>query len=304
MSKKKINRIFLFGDSFVEGQGIYKESEFNGQPDSFSEGELHGYELGLWRKKNSWEKYLKYYYPDVEYINYGRQGSDNYSQFGHFNECSSDFNENDLILFGFTSKYRDSPQAINYGYNQVANGGDSINTILHNNNPILKNCVAWEKISINDKFMVDGDTGSYKSKKEERLTENFLRNFYLSVFDESFFENIAQVNYLFYQEFCKTNPHLNIHFFDLFEPYVDKNFVSKNYSVDKNIYLTYDENDLHTFIAKHEEKNGEIIDGILSYWECGNSYPIKENKIHHPNQHGYKLWIDYMYNKWLKKKYK
>lgn len=299
---KKINRIFLFGDSFIEGQGVYDESKFDGTYRTIKEPSLNGHEKRLWRKKNSWEKYLRNYFPDVDFINLALQGSNNYNQFIEFNRRLYEFKEDDLVLFGFTSKYRDTPYSINYSFTESS----SNETLLHRDNPISKNPLAWEKISIEEDFYLDGDALSYKFKNEneKKITNNFLKKFFINVFDEVVYENIAQVNYLFYQEFIKENPHLNIHFFDLFESYVDKNFVGNDYEVDKNIYLTYGEDDLHTFIAKHEKENGMIIDEVLSYWEVGNSYPIKYNKIFHPNQHGYKLWIDYMYDKWLSKKYK
>ena len=58
--KKKIERIILFGDSFVEGQGTYDPELLTvanpcGEP--FNEQEHT--KLRPWRKKNSWENILK-----------------------------------------------------------------------------------------------------------------------------------------------------------------------------------------------------------------------------------------------------
>lgn len=288
--KKKIERIILFGDSFVEGQGAYtvymKKNPCN-------EGGMHGGELKEWRKKNTWEKYLNKYFPTTEIVNHANQGSDNYSQFLLLDKTIPTLSKNDLVLFGFTSKYRD--------YDSIRTGfQNNHKSFLHQQNPLLSTPIAYERISIEDKFGVDGPDHRFHDDEERKFTYQFLKKWLVYTFDEILYERIAQTNYLFYSEYFKVKG-LNIHFFDLFEPYVTPKFNDK-LDIDTNVYLTYGEENLHTYIDRYERENGTYNDEV-SYWECGQTQPIANGKIYHPNQHGYELWIDYMYQRWLSKWY-
>jgi len=296
--KKKIERIILFGDSFVEGQGTYDPELLTvanpcGEP--FNEQEHT--KLRPWRKKNSWEKYLKKHFPDIQVLNYATQGSDNYSQYGMLNDILKKVKPTDVILFGFTSKYRDTPFTSQMGFQQVGEGGT---TLLSRWNPLISTPIAHERISVEDKFGVDGPEHKFDSDIEKEFTYNFLKKWLVYTFDEMIHERIAQTNYMFYEEYCKTMG-INIHFFDLFEPYVTPKFNDK-LEIDTNIYLTYGDEDLHTYIDRYERENGTYRDNV-SYWECSGAHPSFSNNIYHPNQHGYELWIDYMYDRWLSKWY-
>jgi len=294
--KQKIERIILFGDSFVEGQGIYDtQTDYNNPCD---EGGRHGDELREWRMKNSWEKYLKKYYPTVEVINFGRQGCDNYEQYRWFNTYSKKFKPNDLVLFGFTSKYRETLLSTQLGYHQGLHQDGYV--LLHERNPLLHTPVAYERLNIEQFFGIDGDTPYYNDGVEEEFTKKFLKNWLVHTFEERTYEKLAQTNYLFYSEYCKSR-NINIHFFDLFEPYVTPRFV-EGLDIDTNMYLTYGDRDLHTYINDYEDEHGPYND-TTSYWECHQTNPRGQGQIYHPNQHGYELWIDYMYDRWLSKWY-
>lgn len=288
--KKKIERIILFGDSFVEGQGAYTVYM---EKNPCNEGGMHGKQLKEWRKKNTWEKYLKKYFPNTEVVNYANQGSDNYSQFLLLDKLIPTLSKNDLVLFGFTSKYRD--------YNSIKMGFQHRDeNFLHEHNPLISTPIAHEKISITDKFGIDGYQHNFYNNEEKEFTYQFLKKWLVYTFDEIGYERVAQTNYLFYSEYAKMKG-LNIHFFDLFEPYVTPKF-NDNLDIDTDIYFTYNDEDLHTYVDRYEKENGTYNDEV-SYWECGLTQPIANGKIYHPNQHGYELWINYMYERWLSKWY-
>jgi len=297
--KQKIERIILFGDSFVEGQGIY-DPDLSIQDNPCGEPftpEQHS-ELRHWRKKNSWRKYLKKHFPNVQIKNYASQGCGNYEQFYELNNIISTLTDTDLVLFGFTSKYRDSITSMMMGFQH--HGGVHIQRLLHPSNPLLTTPVAFERISVEDKFSIDGSTHEFFNEKEKEFTYNFLKKWLVYTFDEVGYERTAQTNYMFYSDYAKMKG-FNIHFFDLFEPYVTPKFNDK-LDIDTNVYLTYGEEDLHTYVDRYERENGTYNDEV-SYWECGHTQPIPDGRIYHPNQHGYELWIDYMYDRWLSKWY-
>ena len=105
MSKKKINRIFLLGDSWIEGQGTYSYTMDDGRPEEpnlpFGPEKVGG--INEWRRENSWNKFFKETYGnDIDIINLGIQGSNNTGMFGFLNFIiENDFKDTDLILFGF-----------------------------------------------------------------------------------------------------------------------------------------------------------------------------------------------------------
>ena len=296
--KKKIERIILFGDSFVEGQGTYDpelrdKSNPCGEPFTPESHHL----LRPWRKKNSWEKYIKKHFPNVKVENHATQGSDNYSQYGVLNTVLKTVKPTDVILFGFTSKYRDTPLTSQMAFQQI---GHEQTTLLNRWNPLISTPLAHERLSIEDKFGVDGPEHKFDNDIEKEFTYKFLKKWLVYTFDEKTHELTAQTNYMFYEDYCKTMG-INIHFFDLFEPYVTPKFNDK-LEIDTDVYLTYGDEDLHSYIDRYERENGTYRDDV-SYWECEGTHPSFSNNIYHPNQHGYELWIDYMYDRWLSKWY-
>lgn len=293
---KNINRIFLFGDSWVEGQGTYEKIS----PEGFlMEPNISFNEIGDWRKKNSWNKFIKEY-TDCEVINKAMQGSSNSAQFQELNNKLNIFTKTDLILFGFTSKLRDRD------FTRYAFDFDYSNILLHQKNP-LKGMVAWEKASLefcNFGFREDAERTQvmqFNDTIERNFTEKFISDYFSTIYDEYPFEYISQVNYLFYQERFKTLG-LNIIFFDLFEPYVNPKFVKKYYNVDKNIYINYGDKTMNDFLIEYEIKN--VKDDDIGVWQNGIKRPDLKGGISHPNQHGYKLIVDYLFQYVLPKQYK
>ncbi len=309
MSKKKINRIFLLGDSWIEGQGTYSEitEDFVLIEPNIPFGDDKGFgkdekTISGWRKKNSWNLFFKEKYglDDSQIINYGSQGKDNYSSFELFNKRFTSFIDTDLILFGFTSKYRDNSRAMNFGFE----------TLINNNNPILSQ-LSFEKQAIfgEENGRINKEHLSGLSKIEREISEEYIRDHLISVFDETVHENIAQSNYLFYEKWCKAHG-INILFFDLFESYVDKKFVNELYEVDKTKYITYNDKPYWQKLVDYELENYRP-DAKYSIWECGHTFPCKfeyakggkskklvlkngykDSEIWHPNQHGYKVMFD------------
>lgn len=294
---KTINRIFLFGDSWIEGQGVY-ETNVNGR--LFEPNFEHNIELlRNWRKENGWSKYIRKY-SNTNVINKGIQGIDNYNQFKLLNDTLSIAGDTDLILFGFTSKLRDY-DSIHYSFNPKF---DTERALLDKDNP-LNGMVAWERLSLDYcNFGMNPDTEkslNFRDEITEKLTIDFIKEYFSSIYDDYPFEYIAQVNYMFYQKYIKVK-NLNVIFFDLFEPYVNPTFTKELYSVDKDIYINYGEKTMNQFLIDYEIEN--IKDNEVSLWECGWKRPDLANKIYHPNQHGIELYVDYLFNNFLLKKYK
>ena len=292
---KNINRIFLFGDSFVEGQGTYESIDNEGnylEPDG-----MHGEELSQWRKDNSWNKIIKDR-TGCEIVNYGRQGSDNYSQYWPLNKTLKNIKPDDLVIFGFTSKLRDSGFAVDYGFMQNHGQG---NSILHRENPLSKQ-IAWEKnLLYIEKFCTELDGhAQYLSDDEKEFTIEFAEDILTKIYNPQMYETIAQINYSFYEKWCKRN-NINIIFFDIFEKYIDETYIQPEYDVDKNIYISYESKSLTDVLTEYEIKN--IKKGDRSIWEWGQYRPDLTGKTLHANQYGYKIFIDYLFDNFLDKQY-
>ena len=106
----------------MEGQGTFEEethTEWNDVYPYSSTGQVGS--IGWKRKEESWKAFFKETYGEVEVINYALQGCSNYEQFEYLNKNLKDFKNTDLILFGFTSKQRDTSKAINYPFDAQKN---------------------------------------------------------------------------------------------------------------------------------------------------------------------------------------
>lgn len=291
---QNINRIFLFGDSWVEGQGIFDsiENRPNGKIHLLENG-LHGVELSNWRKENSWNKFLKKYV-NCEIVNLAKQGSSNYMQFSELNSVLLNLNKTDLVLFGFTSKYRDTIRQIEYAYTQGFE-------LLSSTNP-LRNLIAYEKQKVNSVQGFSETNSNYKSDFEKTFTENFIQDFFVQIFDENLYENIAQNNYLFYQNWFKSKQ-LNVLFFDLFESYVNPKFVNKWFDVDETMYITYKKDSMHQTLLKYELET-YTKDSPHTIWEYADVKFPPMTEIYHPNQYGYEYYVDWLWKTYLSKQYK
>lgn len=290
---KNISRIFLFGDSWVEGQGTYEEL-----PDgSITEPTFHndhGLEkLSRWRKENSWNKFISEK-TNCTVENFAKQGSNNYFQFEKLNEITSQLTETDLVIFGFTSKLRDRV-GINYAYDSIPVDNPH-NPLLSRDNPIIK-FLAWEKISLKN----IKNNFTLPKQNETEFTEKFLKDYITLLHSELTYEHIAQTNYYLYQERFKSLG-LNIIFFDLFEQYINPVYVDKNLHIDNNIYINYSKKTMNDFLIEHEINN--VKNNQTSVWEHGFRRPDLNNVIYHPNHHGYKIYVDYLFDKVIPQQYK
>ncbi len=292
---KKINRIFIFGDSWMEGQGAFDVetlSEWIG-PDSEPKYPFKGPNgllgekgtIGWKRKEETWNKFFREEY-NIEVNNLAQQGQSNYWSFELLNKNLKDFKDTDLILFGFTSKWRDNSRAIKYAWPDDKH--ENIATAHH------RHGVKDEAY----KADLDGSKGFV-----EKPTE-FEKYFYSSIFNEDVYENIAQTNYIFYQTYAKEN-NLNIIFFDLFDRYVDINKCKPElrYLIDKNMYVTFGKPTYLEKLIKYEQLNYDINkmewdrpENQYTIWEFKNGssppgwrFPKQDDYTCHPNQFGYKL---------------
>ena len=291
---KEINRIFLFGDSWVEGQGAFVSMQ------TLADGKIQFYENGLqtdelreWRRHNTWNKFLKKYI-ESDIVNFATQGSSNYAQFKELNSILDDLRDSDLVLFGFTSKYRDTYNQINYAYSMGTK-------LIHNNNPI-RNTIAYEKKDINTQWSFRGVHDTYNSDFERNFTKNQIQEFFVKIFDERVYENIAQNNYLFYQNWFKQKG-LNIIFFDLFEQYINPMYVNEFYDVDTSTYITYEKDTMHQTLLKYEKEN-YTKDSPFTIWEWPEVKFPPIDTIYHPNQFGYEYYVEWLWENYLSKQYK
>lgn len=298
MIKNNINRIFLFGDSFVEGQGTYQSISEDGEfiePNlPFGDGPNT---IREWRRNNSWNKFIKDITGGCNVVNEAIQGSDNYTQFSILNKWLPKLTKNDLVIFGFTSKLRDSGFSVKYGFTQLSDGGYSL---LHTDNPLGKQ-VAWEKNLIEiERYCTDMDGHAmYKDDIEKKFTKEYVEDFFATIYNQQVYETVAQANYLFYQNWFKQNG-LNICFFDIFEKYIDENYILDGYesNIDKDVYVSYKSKSLTDVLYEYEDKN--VKEGDVGVWEWGY---YKPELTMHANQHGYKVFIDYLFDNFLNKKY-
>jgi hypothetical protein len=292
---KNINRIFLFGDSWVEGQGCYEKIENNNFIEPSFGKNNHTNLLREWRRRTGWNVPLKEL-TGCEILNFGMQGSNNYSQFDEINNILPKLTNNDLIVIGFTSKLRDST-SLNYNWKTH----DS-NFISHDNP--LRSHLSWDKVSLDDfnhgLTKENEECFSFSTKNEKQFTKKFIQDYLVSLYNDSVYEHIAQCNYYFLQERFKSLE-LNLVCFDLFEPYIDKKYINKYLNIDKNIYINYGDKTMNDFLIEYEIKN--IKENDTPIWENGDRRPDLRGIINHPNQYGYKIIIDYIFKDILSKQY-
>ena len=307
----QIDRIILFGDSFIQGAGCFSRMESDGRmitADVFNESSSD--KLIEFQKDESWGKNLKKYFPKCDIINFGLNGCSNYEQFQHFiNYFHNVHKPTDLILFGFTSKYRDFSKQFKFMWNT------GHPTLLSEENPINNNPLAWDK----NQFEISGNEfarSGYSdniSDDERKLSNEFILDYVTNIHDTKQLNYMANTNYIFMQNFSKFH-NLNFHCFDLFENYVEGKI--GDFLIDTNMYINYNsvyDKSMLRYLIEYECENGrpdEYSVGksfIVSYFQDNQTYldsidDIK--KIHHPNQFGYEKWVDYMCTNFLTKKYK
>lgn len=309
---KQINRIVLFGDSFIQGTGCFYKLESDGRMVNHpSVNEYHDMELKKFQNENSWSIHLKKYFPNVDIINYGKDGCSNYDQFVNFrNYFHETYKPTDLILFGFTSKYRDFSRQFKFMWNP------NHTPLLSEDNPINNNPLAWDKLNYTitgSTFAIPGYDMSSISESERKLSNQFILDYVSHVHNDEYLNYSAKANYVFLQNFVKFN-NLNFHCFDLFENYVEGRI--GEYEIDTSIYLNYnsDRNDsMLDYLIDYEKNNGMPDEYSIdkpfkvSYFEDNHSY-LNNNRTDilrtmHPNQFGYEKWIDYISSNILTKKY-
>lgn len=301
---RKINRIILFGDSFIQGMGCYHKLESDGRMSYNKIPQQNTNEIISYNNLNSWE-YLKNYFPNVEVLNYGIDGASNYRAFELLmNFIKKDYREDDLILLGFTSKLRDFQNQFNFIYNQPG-----IN-VLHNDNPIIGNPLAFDKYNKLN-FLTNFDIPL--SNLEKELTNEFIISYSNLIHSNSHMKYIANTNYLFLQLFVKKY-NINLICFDLFENYIEDDF---KFEIDTDIYVNYNssKNDsMLNYLIEYESAYGypdefkSDMKHCVSYFENNFTYQIKDSdfkfEVVHPNQLGYNLFINYFCENILLKRYK
>ena len=306
---KKINRVVLFGDSFIQGTGCFHELMSDGKMVYNKFEENRDKRLRNFQNEESWGKNIKKYYPNIEVLNYGLDGYSNYESFTELNiYLKNDYKDTDLILFGFTSKFRDFSKSQKFVWSIEPNSG-----FLHDDNPIINNPLAWEKDDYylnKNYFALKGYNEYDNSKEEQKLTKKFILDYTNFIHNDIHLDYIAKTNYLFLQHWVETYD-INFHCFDLFENYVFGNI--GNFSINNKIYINYNNHrneSLLNFLIQEESENPLEYDTPMkvSYFEANNSFENVENirntNLVHPNQFGYEKIVDKIYLDVLSKKYK
>lgn len=298
---KKINRIILFGDSFIQGVGCYHKLENDGRMNYNTIPTEDIEQIIRHRNLSSWE-YLKNYFPNVEVINYGINGSSNYESYELLSKfIVNEYKDTDLILLGFTSKLRDFPRQFNFIFNLPGS------ELLKEDNPILVNPISFDKYQKRN-FLEELDDSF--SDKEKIVTEEFKIKFINDVYNDEMNEYISNTNYLFLQTFVE-NYDINLICFDLFEKYISNDV---KFNINKDIYINYNGKSMFEYLLEYESKFGFPIlfkphmKYTVSYFEKNNSFldELDETniKVTHLNQIGYQVYIDYFCEEFLLKKYK
>jgi SAM-dependent MidA family methyltransferase len=94
-------------------------------------------------------------------------------------------------------------------------------------------------------------------------------------------------------------PHIN--FLVKFVLNHNKDYINQYLNIDKNVYINYGQKTMNDFLQEYEINH--MKDDDISLWECGHKRPDLKPAIYHPNQHGYKLYIDYLFKEILPKQY-
>lgn len=307
---KKIERIILFGDSFIQGTGCWQRIESDGRMiyDYSRYDDLRSIELRKYHNKESWGDNLKKYFPNVEVHNYGYDGFSNYESFEKLcHYMKHEHKKSDLILFGFTSKFRDFSLSQKFVWNTHPG-------LLNSDNPLYANPLAWQKedYHLNHNYFA---LNSYHydediRKEEQQITKDFILDYTTHLHNDIHLEYNAKVNYMFLQHWVKKYD-LNFHCFDLFENYVVGNI--GNFKIDTEIYFDYSNHrnqSMLYYLKNHEREHFEQDDRpfVVSYFEDNQSFlnlnGIEPTQVIHPNQIGYGLYVDYLCQNFLLKKYK
>jgi hypothetical protein len=309
---KKINRIILFGDSFIQGTGCFNKLEDDGRMVYHNHDNNRDSDLIKFQNNEGWGNNLKNYFPNVDIINYARDGYSNYESFTELNKYFiNDYQETDLILFGFTSKFRDFSQSIKFIYNTHP-------PLLDEDNPLTFNPLAWDKkdFHLNQNFWAQKNYPKVSySSKEKKLSDKFILDYTSYVHDDTHLDYIAKTNYVFIQNWVQEY-NINFHCFDLFENYIVGNI--GNFEINNDIYINYNNHQNNSLLSYLIEKEMEDeFEGLnkntefyVSYFERNMSFLndtmdiVKNTELVHPNQFGYKKIIDKIAQDILIKKYK
>ena len=304
---KKIDRIILFGDSFIQGTGCFNKLESDGRM-VYEDGiDNRDPKLIQFQNYEAYTKNLLEYFPNVEVINFGRDGYSNYESFDKLNNYfQKDYRQSDLILFGFTSKFRDFSKSTQFIWNTYP-------YLLNEENPLIHNPLAWDKrdFDLNKNYWARNHYPEYdEAVIEKDLTNKFLIDYTNHIHNDYFLEYIAKTNYIFIQNWVESNE-INFHCFDLFENYVVGNI--GNFEINTDIYINYNNhrNESMLFYLINNEHDGideRFSQHTVSFFESNNSFintnKVKNTELVHPNQFGYEKYVNYLCEEFLIKKYK
>ena len=304
---KKINRIILFGDSFIQGTGCFNKLESDGRMVYNYYEDNRDIKLIEFQNYEAYTKNLLKYFPNVEVINFARDGYSNYESFDKLNNYfQKDYRQSDLILFGFTSKFRDFSKSTQFIWNTYP-------YLLNEENPLIHNPLAWDKrdFDLNKNYWARNHYPEYdEAVIEKDLTNKFLIDYTNHIHNDYFLEYISKTNYIFIQNWVESNE-INFHCFDLFENYVVGNI--GNFEINTDIYINYNNhrNESMLFYLINNEHDGideRFSEYTVSFFESNNSFintnGVKNTELVHPNQFGYKKYINYLCEEFLIKKYK
>ena len=253
-----------YGDSWTEGQGAYVKKE---------KELLARNDIRKFRNEYSWVKLLSDKL-EIENVNNGLSGQSNLKI---FNDVVTDImngviSNNDLVIILWSSSLRD-------------------------NVPFLPNN-EWLSWSIKQLFETskDGFIKSYKSdnKTYDNFLQGFKEFFVTELFNQNYY-NIVNQNYIIFLQKLLENYNIKYLMCDAFESMVNelhpKDDVTKH--INKKAYWKFGEKCFKQLLI--ETKLDDVWEPIeISKQDIGGI---------HPNEKGYKIIMEEMYNYLLKEKY-
>lgn len=257
----RYKKIFLFGDSWTEGQGIGTGELVNSsEPDIANK-------VSKYRKQNHpiTKRLIDWF--DYEVENLALQGNSNSNSLNLLKKMieGGEIIEGDIVIIGFTSLIRDYHSFIPPDF-QNHRFGWTISNIIQ---------------EINER--------SEKGQIDSILNQ-YSKNYILNIFDEEYYKYVG-FNMVYFLQHYFSALNINYYFWNTFETIVTNDYKHSKY-IDKTKYINFGTN-YYDELKKEEELliKDNLVKRLLggkkleyTFWERNF---IKPKNIVHPNYYGY-----------------
>lgn len=267
-----MNRIVSFGDSFTSGLGCdrgYTESIFNDNSIPLNERRK---KANKYRRENSFTRFVADKF-GVGYINNGEAGCSNKDILNNIftNTENNKINSGDFVLIGFTSSLR-----------------DRLPFFPDNHKLGVVKGVTWSIPEI--KYLLTRPQKA-KSSYDIFFTE-YMKFFVTEMYSEDYYSIYNQNFIILIQQYLKYN---NIYYlmFDAFEhPVIKTDVYDKCHNIDLNRYWNFQNETLHSYLKKFNNRNMFELDG----------FNIHEEVKLHPSKLGHELFAEELF-RYINKNY-